>query len=217
MDAAGARAQWGAMGLDATQLRAGLDALAEREPRVATALARIGYPAPRRRPRGYAALLRIILGQQVSVRAAQAMWLRFAAASGAPERPEALLAMPEAALRACGFSRQKALYAQGLAEAVACGTIDLDGLPADDERAIARLAGLRGIGRWSAEIYLLLCEGRPDIFPAGDLAVQAAMGRLLELPARPRETAARALAEDWRPHRGAMALFLWHHYGAAPD
>ncbi|MFN3287760.1 MAG: DNA-3-methyladenine glycosylase family protein [Sphingomonadaceae bacterium] len=200
------------MGLDAVRLRAGLDAVAAREPGVAAALARAGYPEPRIRPRGYATLLRTILGQQVSVSAAQAMWARFAAAAGEPERPEALLALPEEALRACGFSRQKAAYARGLAQAVAGGALDLMALPAEDEAAIASLSRLKGIGRWSAEIYLLFAEGRGDIFPAGDLAVQVEMARVLGLEARPAERAARALAEAWRPHRGAVAIFLWHHY-----
>jgi DNA-3-methyladenine glycosylase II len=200
------------MGLDAQRLRAGLDAVAASEPAMAAALARAGYPEPRIRPRGYATLLRTILGQQVSVGAAQAMWARFAAAAGEPERPEALLALPDEALRACGFSRQKAAYARGLAQAVAGGGLDLMALPADDEAAIASLTRLKGIGRWSAEIYLLFAEGRGDIFPAGDLAVQVEMARVLGLEKRPAERAARGLSEAWRPHRGAVAVFLWHHY-----
>lgn len=212
MDAPGGCAQWGRMGLDSQRLRAGLDAVAATDPAMAAALARAGYPEPRIRPRGYATLLRTILGQQVSVSAAQAMWARLAAAAGEPERPEALLALPDEALRACGFSRQKAAYARGLAQAVAGGGLDLMALPAEDEAAIASLTRLKGIGRWSAEIYLLFAEGRGDIFPAGDLAVQVEMARVLGLEGRPAERAARALSEAWRPHRGAVAIFLWHHY-----
>ena len=85
-------------------------------------------------------------------------------------------------------------------------------LPADDEEAIALLTQVKGIGRWSAEIYLLFAEGRPDIWPAGDLAVQEAVKRILALPERPAEKAARALAEPWRPHRGAIAILSWHCY-----
>jgi DNA-3-methyladenine glycosylase II len=88
----------------------------------------------------------------------------------------------------------------------------LESLPTDDEAAIADLTRIKGIGRWSAEIYLLFAEGRPDIWPAGDLAVQAGLGKLLDLTERPSEKETRALAEHWRPNRGAMAIFTWHIY-----
>ena len=127
----------------------------------------MGYPEERERGRGYATLLRTILGQQVSFLAADAMWRKFVAAAGDPADPGALLALDDAALRACGFSRQKAAYGRGLAEAVASGALDFDALPVDDEEAVAALVALKGIGRWSAEVYLLFSEGRPDVFPAG--------------------------------------------------
>lgn len=92
------------------------------------------------------------------------------------------------------------------------GELDFDSLPQDDEEAIAELVKIKGIGRWSAEIYLLFAEGRPDIWPAGDLAVQVGLGRLLGLPERPSEKDTRVLAEQWRPHRGAAAIFTWHCY-----
>ena len=82
----------------------------------------------------------------------------------------------------------------------------------DDEEAIEELTRIKGIGRWSAEIYLLFAEGRPDIWPAGDLAVQEGIKRLLDLPERPKEKPTRELAERWSPHRGAMAIFTWHFY-----
>lgn len=110
------------------------------------------------------------------------------------------------------FSRQKQGYARSLCELVVSGELDLDALPADDEEAIAELVKIKGIGRWSAEIYLLFAEGRPDIWPAGDLAVQVGLGKLLGLAERPSEKETRALAEDWRPHRGAAAIFTWHCY-----
>ena len=94
------------------------------------------------------------------------------------------------------------------------GELDLDNLPADDEEAIAQLIRIKGIGRWSAEIYLLFAEGRPDIWPAGDLAVQARSAASSASSARPSEKPTRALAEAWRPHRGAAAILTWHHYGA---
>ncbi len=200
------------MALTAAQLKDGIDAVAAREPKVALALARVGYPEPRARGRGYATLLRTILGQQVSFLAADAMWRKFEAATGDSANPRALLALDDVAMRACGFSRQKAAYGRGLAGAVAEGALDFEALPQDDEEAIVALTALKGVGRWSAEIYLLFSEGRTDVFPAGDLAVQIEVGRVLGLEARPSEKLTRELAEAWRPWRGAMATFLWHHY-----
>jgi len=203
------------MGLTATQLKTALDALAATEPAFARGIARIGYPPPRVRPRGYSTLLRTIVGQQVSVAAADTIWSRLEQATGDIADPLRLLATPEEALRGAGLSRQKMGYAQSLAGLIVSGELDLGSLPADDEEAIAALTAVKGIGRWSAEIYLLFAEGRPDIWPAGDLAVQVEVGRLLGLAERPAERTTRALAEAWRPHRGAAAIFTWHHYGNA--
>jgi len=146
------------------------------------------------------------------VAAAASVWARMEALLGEDILPEVLLAADAEALRGCGLSRQKQGYARSLCELVASGGLDLAALPADDEEAIARLVQIKGIGRWSAEIYLLFAEGRPDIWPAGDLAVQVGMGKILGLPERPSERETRAMAEDWRPHRGALALFTWHCY-----
>jgi DNA-3-methyladenine glycosylase II len=129
--------------------------------------------------------------------------------------PEALLAAEFDALRACGLSRQKQGYARNLCELVAGGALDLANLPADDEEAIAQLVRIKGIGRWSAEIYLLFAEGRADIWPAGDLAVQAGLGKILGHEERPSEKRVRELAEPWRPHRGAVAILTWHCYNNA--
>lgn len=200
------------MGLTAEQLGAGLEAVAAREPGIAAALARAGYPEPRIRERGYRTLLRTIVGQQVSVAAAASVWRKLEGLLGEEMPPEALLAADFDALRACGLSRQKQGYARSLCELVAGGELDLMDLPADDEEAIAQLVRIKGIGRWSAEIYLLFAEGRPDIWPAGDLAVQAGLARILGLEERPSEKATRALAETWRPHRGAVAILTWHCY-----
>jgi DNA-3-methyladenine glycosylase II len=191
---------------------AGLDAVAAGDLRIAAALERAGYPGPRLRERGYRTLLRTIVGQQVSVAAAASVWRKLEALLGEDMPPEALLAAEFDALRACGLSRQKQGYARSLCELVAGGELDLYGLPADDEDAIAQLVRIKGIGRWSAEIYLLFAEGRPDVWPAGDLAVQAGLARILALPERPSEKDTRALAEPWRPHRGAVAILTWHCY-----
>nr|WP_221234614.1 DNA-3-methyladenine glycosylase 2 family protein [Sphingomonas aerophila] len=203
--------------MNAEQLREALDALATREPAFARGLARVGYPAPRIRERGYATLLRTILGQQVSVHAANAVWRKLTEMVGDLSNPRVIAAATDEVLRAAGCSRQKASYARSLADAVLSGRLDLDALPDDDEEAIKQLTAVKGIGRWSAEVYLLFAEGRPDIWPAGDLAVQIEVGRLLGHEARPSEKQVRALAEAWRPHRGALAIFTWHHYGAGPD
>ena len=200
------------MGLTAAQIETGLDAIAAREPGMARALEVAGYPEPRIRPTGYATLLRTIVGQQVSVAAAASVWNKLEALLGEGISPEALLAADFDALRACGFSRQKQGYARSLCELTVSGALDLTQLPRDDEDAIAELVKIKGIGRWSAEIYLLFAEGRPDIWPAGDLAVMAGLHKILGLPERPDEKATRALAEPWRPYRGAAAIFTWHCY-----
>ncbi|AOG01368.1 hhH-GPD superbase excision DNA repair family protein [Blastomonas sp. RAC04] len=200
------------MGLTAEQLSHGLDTVAAREPAIARALEIAGYPEPRIRSRGYTTLLRTIVGQQVSVASAASVWNKLEAALGEGCAPDALIAADFDALRACGMSRQKQGYARSLAELVVTGALDLENLPADDEEAIAELVRIKGIGRWSAEIYLLFAEGRPDIWPAGDLAVQAGIGRILALDERPSEKLTRALAEPWSPHRGAIAILTWYCY-----
>lgn len=202
------------MGLTADQLRESLDAIAAREPLMAAAVARVGYPAPRIREPGYETLLRTIVGQQVSVAAAASIWAKLAAGIGDLTQPDIVAAAPDDALRAAGLSRQKASYAKSLAEEVSSGRLDLTALPADDEEAIAQLVRVKGIGRWSAEIYLLFAEGRRDIWPAGDLAVQIEVGRIMGHDERPSEKLTREIAEAWRPHRGAAAILAWHHYKA---
>ncbi len=203
------------MGLGAEAIRSGLDAIGSREPAMARAIGRVGYPEPRLRERGYATLLRTIVGQQVSVAAASSVWAKLETLLGSGTPPTALLASSFDDLRACGLSRQKQGYARSLCELVVSGELNLDSLPADDEAAIAELVRIKGIGRWSAEIYLLFAEGRPDIWPAGDLAVQAGLHKLLGLAERPSEKLTRELAEPWRPHRGAVAIFTWHCYNNA--
>ncbi|MBK8375822.1 MAG: DNA-3-methyladenine glycosylase 2 family protein [Sphingomonadales bacterium] len=200
------------MGLTADQLKASIDSLASIEPGFAQALTATGYPEPRIRERGYTTLLRTIVGQQVSVAAASSMWNKLAAKLGEECAPEKLLAEDFDSLRACGLSRQKQGYARSLAELVVTGALPLNALPDDDEEAIAYLTQVKGIGRWSAEIYLLFAEGRPDVWPAGDLAVQEGVKRLLGMAERPAEKATREVAEKWRPHRGAAAIFTWHFY-----
>ena len=164
----------------------------------------------------FQALARSIVFQQLSGKAASTIHARFnALCPGGEASPEAVLAASDAELRSAGLSRQKMGYARSLSEQVTSGALDLAALPADDEEAIAALTRIKGIGRWSAEIYLLFAEGRPDIFPAGDLAVQAGMGRILGLEERPSEKHIREASETWRPHRGAVTLLTWHCYNNA--
>jgi DNA-3-methyladenine glycosylase II len=204
------------MGISAEKLKASLDALAGIEPAFGAAIARIGYPPPRIRDPGYETMLRAIVGQQVSIKAAAAILARVEAATGGIDDPAKIAATSDDDLRAAGLSRQKILYVKSLADEVLSGRLDFHALPEDDEEAIAAMIHVKGIGRWSAEVYLLFAEGRVDMFPAGDLAVQVELGRILGLEDRPTEKRIRELAEPWRPHRGAAAIFAWHHRHVVP-
>ena len=143
------------------------------------------------------------------------MWAKLEAAFGAPPDLQRLLGASDEEMRAAGMSRQKAGYIRSLAGLVTSGELDLANLPADDEEAIALLTKIKGIGRWSAEIYLLFAEGRADVFPAGDLAVLVELGRLMGLEAKPSEKQLREIAEAWRPYRGAAAVLAWHSYNSS--
>ena len=189
-----------------------LDALAAAEPAFARTIAVHGRPEPRLSEPGVETLLRTIVGQQVSVAAARSMWAKLSGAYGQPIDLSRLLNATDEQLRAVGQSRQKSGYLRSLAGLVLSGELDLTKLPTDDEEAIALLTRVKGIGRWSAEIYLLFAEGRGDVWPAGDLAVQIELGRMLGLDERPSEKFLRELAEAWRPHRGAAAVLAWHSY-----
>ncbi len=202
--------------LDEARLAAALDELATRDPGLAAALERIGYPEPRARPPGFPTLLRVIAAQQVSTASAAAIMRKLEAALGGEVTPAGLLGLGELGLRACGFSGPKLRYGQGIATAVLDGSLDLEALARmEEEEAVAALTALKGFGRWSAEIYLLFALGRADVFPADDLALQIAYQLLKALPVRPKPRVLRELVEPWRPFRGAAAVFLWHYYGAA--
>jgi DNA-3-methyladenine glycosylase II len=196
-------------------IRTAVEALAAREPAFAGVVEKFGIPEPRRSDRGAQTLLRTIVGQQVSVAAARSMWAKLEAAYGSPPDLAKLLTATDEELRAAGISRQKAGYIRSLAQLVITGELDLESLPEDNEDAIALLTKIKGIGRWSAEIYLLFAEGRQDVFPAGDLAVMVEIGRLLGLPDKPSEKQLRELAEPWRPYRGAAAVLAWHSYNSS--
>ena len=218
--AGGERVHSGAPGLRESFTRSnpprdrGLIALAElggRDPDIAAAWASVGDPPPRRRPRGFPGLIGSIVAQQVSAASARAIWTRLNALG--PLTPERFLTLSDADLRAVGFSRGKMLYARGLAEAIVSGRVNfrrLHRLP--DDQAIAELMELKGIGRWTAEIYLLFGLQRLDVWPADDLALQVAVQKLKRLNERPNRAALVAIAEPWRPWRGVAARFLWHYY-----
>jgi DNA-3-methyladenine glycosylase II len=204
------------VGVTGRRLKDALAALSDADADMARAIALIGPPPARWYGDGFAGLLHIIVGQQVSIASAAAIWGRLSALCD-PLTPAALLAFDEAALRGAGLSRQKALYARAMAQAIVERTIDLEGLHAhDDEAAIAALMQLKGIGRWSAEIYLLFGLGRADVLPADDLALLIAAQRLKRLPQRPSAKALRAIGEAWRPWRSVAARMLWHYYRQGP-
>jgi DNA-3-methyladenine glycosylase II len=193
-------------------LAQGVAALAQRDADLAAVPALAGMPCFALRPPGFATLLHIILEQQVSVAAAAAMRAKLLQRCR-PLTPGRFLALDDATLRECGFSRQKTAYARGLAEAIRDGRFDPKALARrDDEAAMAELTGLRGIGRWTAEVYLLFALGRADVWPAADLGLQLGVQWLKRLPARPDERAMRALAEPWRPWRAVAACLLWQFY-----
>lgn len=190
----------------------GLARLAAADPALARLSATVGRPPLRRRPPGFATLLDAILGQQVSTASAAAIRAKLIARVD-PVTPDAILALDPEDLRACGFSRRKIDYARDLATRLVDGRLDLDRLVGlDDEPAIAELTRVAGIGRWTAEIYLLFALGRPDVWPAGDLAVVEALRALRGLDRRPPPAQATRLAVPWRPWRGAAAHLLWHSY-----
>jgi DNA-3-methyladenine glycosylase II len=196
-------------------IQAHVEALAEREPAFARVIAQHGVPEPRKSEPGAHTLLRTIVGQQVSVAAARSMWAKLEAAFGSPPDLQRLLVATDEEMRAAGMSRQKSGYIRSLAQLVTSGELDLGNLPEGDEEAIALLTKIKGIGRWSAEIYLLFAEGRADVFPAGDLAVMVEIGRLMGLTDKPSEKQLREIAEPWRPYRGAAAVLAWHSYNSA--
>lgn len=168
----------------------------------------------RRTAPGFAGLAKVICGQQVSVASATAIWTRFATLPVALE-PEGYLALSEEAVRGAGFSLGKYRTVRGIAEAVVAGELDLaelETLPASE--AVERLVRLKGVGPWTAEIYLMFCAGHPDIFPAGDLALQKAVAHGLKLEARPAPRELIEMARPWAPYRATAALLFWRYYAA---
>jgi DNA-3-methyladenine glycosylase II len=197
------------------RLQTALDHLAASDDDLARAIRLVGKPPPRRRPPGFASLLWIIVGQQVSTASAAAIWRRLCP-SGELPTPDAFLALSDEQLKSVGFSRAKMVYGRDLAAAIRDGQLDVGALARmGDDQAIARLTAVRGLGRWSAEVYLLFCLGRPDILPADDLALLSAAQKVKRLDVRPTAAALRLMAEPWRPWRSVAARLLWHYYREA--
>jgi DNA-3-methyladenine glycosylase II len=193
-------------------LRRGVRALTRRDEHLARIASTYGPPPLWERAPGFPTLVHIILEQQVSLASARAAFDRLAQAA-APLTPENFQTLTDQELRQIGFSRQKTRYGRELARAVSHGSLDLDGLQhLDDADARTRLMSVTGIGSWTADIYLLMALGRPDIWPRGDLALELAIQRVRGLPKRPTPDEAREISEPWRPWRAVAARLLWHFY-----
>lgn len=195
----------------------GLKALILKDPDIARAYKLAGAPASRKRVPGLPSLLRIIVNQQVSVHAGRAIWARLEAGLGRVS-VKTVLSASEADLRGFGFSAAKTRYAKALADAVSGGSLDLKGLERlSDDDVRKELTKVLGLGKWSADIYLMFALGRPDIWPVGDLALAVAAERLLGLKTRPGPKEMEAIGEGWKPWRTDAAVMLWHFHKHALD
>lgn len=202
--------------MDAAALKHAIIDVARRDGDVKRGLCRVGLPAPRALYPGFSSLVRILVGQQLSVKAAASIHQRFEEQLAHSITPDSVMAAASNDLRSAGLSRAKVEYCKALAQAVFEGSLSfgaLASLPVED--AVAHLCKVKGIGPWTAHIYLLFCEGRPDVWPAGDLALQEAVKRIKGLPKRPTAVETITLTATWQPYRGAMAIFLWHYYAAS--
>ncbi|MCB2109362.1 MAG: DNA-3-methyladenine glycosylase 2 family protein [Rhodobacteraceae bacterium] len=191
-----------------------LRALGRRDPHISRGVREAGTPKSRGHAPGFPTLIRIIIDQQVSTAAGLAIWRKLEAVCDGKVDARVLLDLGHAKLRANGFSNQKANYALGVAEAVRDGALDFDVLETlDDDAVRSALTALKGIGPWSADIYLMFAMGRPDIWPVGDLALQHGARLLMNLRKKPTPERLDKIGEAWRPYRSSAALMLWHYYG----
>ncbi|MCH1579087.1 MAG: DNA-3-methyladenine glycosylase 2 family protein [Luminiphilus sp.] len=198
-------------------IKQALNALARCHPPIATALNQVGYPASRQREHSFESLARIVIGQQLSTKAAATIAGRVDVVCGGVVTPKSILATPPETLRAAGLSRQKIGYLQSLAETVHTGTLLLDALPQrSDHEVEAAITAVRGFGRWSAHMYMMFALGRPDVWPSGDLAVRVGFGRMMGWSERPSEQQVIAEGAAFSPYRSALALLCWHFYSEAP-
>ncbi|PLC49783.1 DNA-3-methyladenine glycosidase [Pollutimonas subterranea] len=191
-----------------------LQSLLRLDPRLCQVHDIAGPFSPRISQPGFAGLARIVCGQQLSVASASAIWNRLQAQPGATT-PEGFLALDEESICGVGLSRSKYRTLRGLAEVIVAGGLDFSAVEAlGAEAAIAQLTSHKGIGPWTAEIYLMFCAGHPDIFPAGDLALQKAVGDAFGINPHPDRRALMAIAAKWAPHRATAALLFWRFYAA---
>jgi DNA-3-methyladenine glycosylase II len=198
--------------LDESSLRRAVRLLARRDPALAAIARQYGPPPLWAREPGFATLVHVILEQQVSLASARAVFERLRAALPVFDAAS-FLTLDDAAFRTAGITRQKTAYARALADAIASKTLDLDGLALLDDAAVhTALTGIKGIGLWTSNVYLLMALGRPDAFPASDIALLAAVHRIKKLRRRPSPERLERLAEDWRPWRAVAARLLWHFY-----
>jgi DNA-3-methyladenine glycosylase II len=198
--------------LDESSLGRGVRILARRDPALAAIARQYGVPPLWAREPGFPTLVHMILEQQVSLASARAVFERLRAALPVFE-PAALLALDDSALKPVGMTRQKTTYARALAQAIASNALDLNGLALLDDAAVhTALTRINGIGLWTSNVYLLMALGRPDAFPAGDIALLAAAHRVKRLRRRPTPERLERLAESWRPWRAVAARLLWHFY-----
>lgn len=178
------------------------------EPKFAPVYESVGVPDLRRKPQGFSELMRAMVGQQLSVAAARSIWNRLVAAD--LTRPDAIEQVDDEVLRAQGLSRQKIRYIRSLVE----HEIDFEALASmDDDTVIDTLTAVTGIGRWTAEMYLLFSLGRADVLAVDDLAIKEGAKQLLGLDARPTPKQLKELSQPWSPHRSAASLLLWAYYG----
>ena len=197
-------------------MKQALEELSARDADIARAWTAVGLPPMRARPAGFPTLVRAIVAQQVSVASARAIIGRLETATDGLD-PAAMLALDDAGMRTAGMSRQKILYVRELAAAVQAGQVNFRRIGrTDDETAIAELTKIKGIGRWTAEVYLLFAHRRADIWPVDDLAVVVGLQRLKGLEDRPTRKRMLAYGEAWRPWRSVVARLCWHYYSSAP-
>jgi DNA-3-methyladenine glycosylase II len=200
------------MVLNDERLREGLEFLARRDGKLAALLIDLGPPPIWAREPGFATLLHIILEQQVSLQSARAAFERLLEALD-PITPERFLTLGDEHLKQIGFSRQKTSYGRALARSIVEGALDLGSLESMNDQQVAyELMKVKGIGRWTADIYLLMALGRADVWPAGDLALQVAVERIHNLKRRPTSQELNEVSRGWRPWRAVAARLLWHYY-----
>ena len=193
-------------------LAQGARALARVDPDLARVIGRHGPPPLWGREPGFVTLVQIVLEQQVSLASGRAAFARLERAAG-KVTPARVAATTERRIRAAGITRQKANYVRGLARSIVSGELDVDAIALmDDEAAHAELVKLKGIGPWSADIYLLMALGRRDVWPRHDLALASAMREVKRLRSVPTPERQLQIAEGWRPWRAVAARLMWHHY-----